>query len=148
MKFLKAAAAGAFLIIAAAGAQAQSVEPVKQTKYVAFIESDYGLDLSLKPDGKVTHYYWGFDDNGKKGGTTTHGTWTQAGDKVTVQLKRGNVAKTLVFQIKEQNNPTSISMDCKGPYGLTRVSEKGSEKIWSEEQMWPANLIKDKGPCK
>ena len=148
MKLLKAAVAGAFLIVAAAGVQAQGVQPVKTVKYSAYIESDYGIDMTLKPDGKVLHDHYGYDENGKKVSEKTNGTWTQEGDKVTVQLNRGKVAKTLVFQIKQQNNPTSIGMKCKGPYGLKLISEKGSEKIMSEQQMWPSNLIRDDGPCK
>lgn len=146
MKFLKTAAATTIFFAAVAGAQTQNTEQVKLTKYSAFIESDYGLDITLKPDGKAVHYHWGYD-NGKKVGGSSPGTWTQEGDKVTLNFKYGKLAKTMVYQIKTQNNPTSISMDCKGPYGLTLVSEKGSKGIITEKQLWPASLIKSDGPC-
>ena len=148
MKLLKAAVAGAFLIIAAAGVQAKEAEPVRTVKYSAYTEEQYGLDMTLKPNGKVIRDHHSLDIEGKKKSEIATGTWSQKGDKVTVKLNRGKLSKTLVFQIMQQNNMTEIGEKCNGVYGLALVSEKGSKKIWAASQMWPENLIfKNNGPC-
>ena len=147
MKLLKAAVAGAFLIIAAAGVQAKEAEPVRTVKYSAYIGADYGLDMTLKPNGKVIQDHHTLDITGKKKSEISKGTWSQKGDRVTVKLNRGQLNKTLVFQIKQQNNLAAIGESCQGPYGLMLVSEKGSKKIWAEDQMWPADIIYEHGPC-
>ena len=148
MKLLKAAVAGAFLIITAAGVQAKGVEPVRTIKYSANVEADYGLDMTLKPNGKVIQDRHSLDTAGKKISEISKGTWSQKGDMVTVNLNRGQLRKTLVFQIKQQNNLAAVGESCQGPYGLTLVSEKGSKKISAEDQMWPADIIYERGPCK
>ena len=66
MKLLKAAVAGAFLIIAAAGVQAKEAEPVRTVKYSAYTEEQYGLDMTLKPNGKVIRDHHSLDIEGKK----------------------------------------------------------------------------------
>ena len=148
MKLLKTAVAGVFLIVAAASVQAKGAESVKTIKYSAYIGADYGLDMTLKPNGKVIQDRHTLDIEGKKKSDITTGTWTQKGDMVTVNLNRGKLSKSLVFQIKQQTNLAAVGESCQGPYGLTLVSEKGSKKIWAEDQMWPADIIYENGPCK
>ena len=126
-------------------AAAQNGAPVRTVKYKAFIESDYGIEITLKPDGKAIYYYFDFDEKGKKQGGNIPGTWSQDGDKVTMTFNYRKGTKTMVYQVKAQNNDPSFK--CKGPYGLAPISETGIPELEGGHYLWPANLLKQNGPC-
>ena len=100
MKFLKAAAAGAILLASAIGVRAQSAEPVRLTTYTAFTESYWGMELSLRSNGKATLLIT--DNESKKKAKPIAGTWVQEGDKLKVKF--GGKTLNQVYRIKAQNN--------------------------------------------
>lgn len=147
MKLSKLSAC-AVIFTSALSAQAQNSEPVIETRYKAFIESDYGVELDIKPQGKAALRYLSWDDSANKmSAYITNGTWTQQGDTVTFNFKDRKYSKMMKYQIRKRNDPTSIQMECKGPYGLWLLEAKGSQELLSEQQLWIAKLVREDGPC-
>ena len=132
-------------ISASVCAQAQNHTPVELTRYDSFVDGDYGVEVTLMPKGKVIFHQWGYTDLGVREGITLHGVWMQHGDLLTMKFKTAQGPKTMVYQIKAQNDEPTLN--CKGPYGLSPVSEQGNGLIAGHRHLWPYHLIEDKDPC-
>ena len=116
----------------------------KPGKYRTSSESSDNFEVTIKPNGKAV-----LDASGMDGTARLLGTWSQKGDRVTMQFKdkRGKTW-SYAYQIVDQ---LKLDEACKvATRGLKRVGLTADPNEWveSSENLWePSNIDKAYPSC-